>query len=77
MNDPAYDQAAETLLGYAGRRASRELLAATIVAPFIFSVMQKDLTQARKEKSIVDQLEAALGYADKLMRLSAANPPEA
>lgn len=69
------DQAAETLLGYAGRRASRELLAAVIVAPYIMRFNDSNKSSAEKEASILACIKGALMHADSIMRISAENPP--
>jgi hypothetical protein len=69
VSDSEQDQAAETLLGYAGRRASRELVAAVLFAPFLHS---GSLTKSPQE--LCQELRAALDWADVLIELSAENP---
>lgn len=69
------DQAMETLLGYAGRRASRELLAAVLVAPYIFE-MTKSTHHMHLTKEIRGHMAMALELSDRLMKLSAELPPK-
>lgn len=69
------DQAAETLLGYAGRRASRELLAAIIMAPHIFQCTQTTHWM-HLAKDFDGYMTMALHIADTLMKKSAENPPK-
>jgi hypothetical protein len=62
-------------LGTVSGWITREIVAATIVAPFMVMVAKSDGTPKEKSEAVKQQMISALDWADTLIDLAKKNPP--